>query len=168
MVKGLLSKELAAEEPRRGTSGPSSPPATDEADLAALVDRKRAELGKPADQLDVRTAAALGAAMAFRTPSPAEEARQREQWIEVIGRRVHDRQLKACVKVKVAAAIVAGELRASEIEEVFAELGKHRRAGTLRGPEGIYFLRAAQALFNRHGLDWTGYGFSGRRKPRPK
>jgi hypothetical protein len=171
------SEVLAAEEPRhaeqptrRGTSGPSSPAECGEDDLASIIRQRRQEQGLPsgeaASEMAIRTAASIGAAMAFRTPSPAEQARHREQWIDIITRRVRDPLLKACVKVKVAAAVVAGELKASEVEEVFAEIDKHRRAGTLRGPAGIYFLRAAQALFRRHGLDWTGYGHGGRRKPR--
>jgi hypothetical protein len=123
---------------------------------------------RSSDELSLRTAAAIGAATAFHLPSPAEQSRHREQWIENITRRVRDPNLKACVKVKVASAIVTGELKASQIEEVFAELDQHRRNGTLRGPAGIYFLRASQALFSRHGLDWTGYGHGGRRAPRPK
>jgi hypothetical protein len=162
------SEALASDDPRRGTSGPSSP----DDELAAIIRQRRLEqrlpAGEPAEDLALRTGAALGAAMAFRTPSPAEQARRREEWIDVITRRVRDPKLKACVKVKVASAIVAGEVKPSQVEEIFAELDQHRRAGTLRGPAGIYFLRAAQAVFGRVGLEWTGYGFGGRRNPRPK
>jgi hypothetical protein len=166
-AQALPSKELAAEDPRRGSSGGSSADG-EIAALQRLVDLRRSEQGQRAEELAIRTGAALGAAMAIRLPDPVQLSRMRERWIEVIRDRVHDRDLKACVMVKVAAAVVGGELKPAHVEEIFAELDKHRRAGTLRGAAGIYFLRAAQALFKRHGLEWTGYASGGRRKPKPR
>lgn len=142
-----------------------------------MVAQRRRELGLPADgspdrvavdEMAMRTAAAIGAATAWRTPSPQEQARWREQWIDTIKRRVNCSRLKVCVAVKVASAIIAGELKATVIEEVFAELDKVRRAGLLRSPPSAYFVGAVKRIFARHGLDWTGYAYGGRRAPKPR
>jgi hypothetical protein len=156
------------DQARGGTFAGSSAGTSDEAaDFAAEVARRQVQVGaRPADVLDVTRVAALAASVARRVPSEREQAAARERWITTIREKVADPQLKTCVMVKVACAIVSGELPARNVEEIFGELRDHRRAGTLRGPAGIYFLRAAQAQFRRHGLEWTGY--ASRNKPKPK
>ena len=66
------------------------------------------------------------------------------------------------------AIVGSGSLLGRDLEEVFAELAKHRRAGTLRTVASAYFVGAMKKLFDRHGLDWTGYAHGGRRKPKPR
>lgn len=102
--------------------------------------------------------AAIATTVARAVPTERENAANRERWIDTIRRRVNDPALKTCVMVKVACAVVYGEIKPSTIEQIFGELDKHRRAGSLRSSPGIYFVRAAQSCFARHGLTWKGYG----------
>jgi hypothetical protein len=157
------AKDLGPADPRRGTSGGTSTAETSALgtdDFAAELARRRNQLGiaRPADELDVNRVVAIASSVARAAPTERENAANRERWIETIRRRVNDPALKTCVMVKVACAVVYGEIKPSTIEQIFGELDKHRRAGTLRNSPGIYFVRAAQSCFARHGLTWKGYG----------
>lgn len=155
-----------AEEPRRGTSGGTSPdPSAGE--LVRQLDQRRLEQGLAVGG-DVPLAAVLSGSSAFRLPDAAAQANYREQWIEIIRRGVRCPNLKLCVAVKVAAAIVAGEIKPAVIQEALSELAKVRTAGQLRSPASAYFVGAVKRIFARHGLDWTGYASGGRRKPKPR
>jgi hypothetical protein len=90
-------------------------------------------------------------------PSPEEQARRRERWIDIIRRRVDDPKLKLCVCVKVASAITAGELKESHVDELLAELDQRRRDRTLRAEPGAYFVGGVKRLFARAGIEWQGY-----------
>jgi len=135
------------------------------AELTALVGQKQAamqrELGLTSQS--VETTAALAAALVQRLPDERSRSMARERWISLIQRTVGDELLKLAPCVKVASAIVAGELKESAVQEVFAELRKHRAAGTLRSP-GAYFVGSMQRVFQRLGLAWE----APQRKPRPK
>ena len=173
-VKTGLPVALAGEESRRGSSGGSSPagnfggepPPDPVADLA----RRRAELGiriadvRQPDQLDVTRVAAIAAAVAKQVPSEEAQARTREHWVHRILTRVGDPDLKTCVAVKVACAIVRGELQADVVEEILANLAAHQRNKTLTGGSpGKYFLFSARGAFEERGLTWLAY-----HKPKPR
>ena len=173
-VKTGLPVALAGEESRRGSSGGTSPagnfggepPPDPVADLA----RRRAELGiriadvRQPDQLDVTRVAAIAAAVAKQVPSEEEQGRKREHWIHRILTRVGDPELKTCVAVKVACAIVRGELEADVVEEILANLAAHQRNKTLTGGSpGKYFLFSARGAFEERGLTWLAY-----HKPKPR
>jgi hypothetical protein len=121
------------------------------------VARRREQLGHPPDVLTVNHVAAIAASVARRVPTEREQQAARDRWIENIEQAVGDPKLKAVVKVKVACAIVRGELPADIVQEIFAELRARRREGKLTCPAGAYFLRAVQAQFHRHGLIWHSY-----------
>jgi hypothetical protein len=98
--------------------------------------------------------AQLAASIAAHVPDERTKSRQREAWIETIRRRVSDPQLKTCVMVKVASAVVDGYLRPEQVNEIFGELDEHRRKGTLRRASGVYFVAAAKSLFHREHIEW--------------
>ena len=132
-------------------------------DLAREVRRRQQQLGIRADDagepLALNRVAAVAAAIVQRLPDERSVSMARERWIALIKRRVNDPQLKDAPCVKVAAAIAEGRLKESYVAEVFAELDKQRRNGTLRSA-GAYFVGSCQRLFSRLGLEWA--------KPKPR
>ena len=126
-----------------------------------MVAKRRRELGHPppADVLDVVTAAAIAASVARRVPTEREQAAARERWIENITAAVNDPQLKLVVKVKVACAIVRGDLPPDNVREIFAELKARRREGTLRSPARIFSARSRPS-FTAPG--WNGRAITSR------
>jgi len=140
-------------------------PAGEADDLAKQIARRREQLGvpRPADELDVNRVVAIATRIAKSVPTEREQAQARERWIDNITHAVNDPDLKMVVKVKVACAIVRGDLDPDDVREIFAELNQRRREGKLTAPPGAYFVRAVQAQFRRHGLEWLSY-----HKPKPK
>jgi hypothetical protein len=106
------------------------------------------------EAFDVNRVAAVAATLVRRLPDERSQSMARERWIYRIRREVDDPLLKLSPCVKVACAIADGRLKVESIEEIFAELNKHRRAGTLRKSPGAYFVGSAMQAFRRLGLAW--------------
>lgn len=157
LLKVNHPQALGPEEPRRGTSGGTSAEEQLEAELA----QRQREQG-------LEPASAIGQAVRWRVPTEEDLAEQRAAWQWRIKQAVNDPRLMGCVLVKVAWAVVSGELPGREVDQVLAELAKHRRNGTLRTVPSAYFIGGIKRLFARHELDWTGYAHGGRRKPKPR
>lgn len=152
---------LAAEVPRRGSSGGSS--ADFDFDAEVIRRREQLKIPPPADELDVKRVVAIASTMARRVPSERDQAASREHWIDTIRRRVNDPKLAVSVMAKVACAIVRGELEVDVVEQILASLQQHRREGTLRADPGIYFFKSARRAFEERGLTWLAY-----HKPKPR
>jgi hypothetical protein len=160
----------SAKDQSRGRSVGGTAADNDLPELHRSIAQRRAEQRLPSrdpgDRLSARYVASLAAAMVNHVPDPRVEAQTRERWIDVIRRRVDDPQLKTIVMVKVATAVAAKQITPDDVEGIFAALDNARRAKTLRGPPGKYFLCAAREVFRRHGLEWLKQPRS--REPRDK
>lgn len=165
LVRLSTAKDLAGSH-RGGSAHGSADPTDDvsedelhrqwQAKRTALQQELRTADGEP---VDLKTTAAMAAAIVRRLPDERSQSMARERWISLIRRTVDDPGLKVSPCVKVACAIVDGRLKAEIVEEIFAELRKQRQAGTLRSA-GAYFVGSAQKAFSRLGLEWE--------RPKPK
>lgn len=158
---------------RRPTHSAPQPPAASTSEarqleaLAHLVDQARLSAGPPPPRYRVdRPHAAAAAPQAIghqlearaaqlaAAPTLADTEAAVESLVAEIRARVADSALRVSPALRVAQAVVAGDLPRKELVGILAWLETNRRAGTLRGPAWSAFVGAARRAFARHSLNW--------------
>lgn len=116
-----------------------------------LDDRPRAAAATPPPigrQLEAR-AAQLAAA-----PTLAETEAAVESLVAEIRARVADKRLKITPALRVARAVVDGDLPRKELAGILQWVETRRRDGTLTLPPWCAFVGCARQAFARHSLNW--------------
>lgn len=87
-------------------------------------------------------------------PSPPEQERRVEQWVELIRSRVADPRLRLAPVVRVATAVHEGRFADGELRRILAKLDDVRSSGRLTTEAWRYFVGACRRRFFETGLDW--------------
>jgi hypothetical protein len=115
--------------------------------------QRRSRDGDFSTQAPVDGATAIGdlliAKMGQKT-SPAERVREIERLVALIKKRVSDPDLRDNPCLTVAKAIVDGSYPVGALAEVFAQLEKHKRGGTLRAAPWCFFVGAVKKSMDRY------------------